>query len=98
MKLYKILTPGGSVQSERPGLVGGCLNTKIFGRLDCVYGKRMLKKNRVFFHSFEDAIRCGYRPCAHCRPMTEEDFEAIRPLAPVASLALYYRPKKFWNP
>ncbi len=28
--------------------------------------KRMLRKNRVFFSSEEEAINAGWRPCAHC--------------------------------
>jgi methylphosphotriester-DNA--protein-cysteine methyltransferase len=28
----------------------------------------MKAENRVFFSSEEEAITCGYRPCAHCLP------------------------------
>ncbi len=56
----------------------------------------MMAKNRVFFHSLEDAVRSGYKPCSHCRPLSRHDFEALGPLAPVPSLELFYRPRKFW--
>jgi len=39
---------------------------KIYGRLNCSSGKRMLAKNRVFFSSEAEAIGLGYRPCGHC--------------------------------
>jgi methylphosphotriester-DNA--protein-cysteine methyltransferase len=45
---------------------GGNVKLKIYGRLHCKSGKRMNRENRVFFISKEEAIACGYRPCAHC--------------------------------
>jgi methylphosphotriester-DNA--protein-cysteine methyltransferase len=39
---------------------------KIYGTLQCKSGKRMLRKNRVFFSSEKEAIENGYRPCGHC--------------------------------
>jgi methylphosphotriester-DNA--protein-cysteine methyltransferase len=48
--------------------LGGNLKLKIYGSLSCVSGKRMLRKNRVFFQNEEEAIELGYRPCAHCLP------------------------------
>nr|WP_277487710.1 Ada metal-binding domain-containing protein [Catalinimonas alkaloidigena] len=39
---------------------------KIFGELYCKSGKRMHKQNRIFFGSREEAVRNGFRPCAHC--------------------------------
>lgn len=44
----------------------GNVQLKIYGRLTCASGKRMLKKNRVFFVDEHEAIAQGYRPCAHC--------------------------------
>lgn len=46
--------------------VGGNARLKIFGALSCKSGKRMLRKNRVFFENEADAIQQGYRPCGHC--------------------------------
>lgn len=46
--------------------LGGNKKLKIFGRLDCASGKRMLKDNRVFFTSVQEAKYFGYRPCGHC--------------------------------
>jgi alkylated DNA repair dioxygenase AlkB len=39
---------------------------RIYGKLDCVSGKRLKKENRVFFVSEASALTMGYRPCAHC--------------------------------
>jgi len=39
---------------------------KIYGRLDCKSGKRMMRENRVFFSSEEEAVVKGYRPCGNC--------------------------------
>lgn len=47
-------------------LLGGNKKLKIYGNLRCQSGKRMLRKNRVFFISEEEALRNGYRPCGHC--------------------------------
>lgn len=73
VKTYIILKPDGRggikiIESRIPGLFGGYKKDKILGRLDCKSGMRMKKENRVFFHSFEDAIACGYRPCKNCKP------------------------------
>lgn len=39
---------------------------KIYGQLNCRSGKRMNKRNRVFFIKEEDAIKAGFRPCGYC--------------------------------
>ncbi|MGJ1422088.1 Ada metal-binding domain-containing protein [Sphingobacterium spiritivorum] len=39
---------------------------KIYGKLSCRSGKRMLRQNRVFFASEKQALLFGYRPCGHC--------------------------------
>ena len=46
--------------------LGGNANLKIYGQLGCKSGKRMLRKNRVFFQSEEETLAKGYRPCGHC--------------------------------
>ncbi|WP_447635430.1 Ada metal-binding domain-containing protein [Flavobacterium microcysteis] len=46
--------------------LGGNKKLKIYGTLHCQSGKRMLRKNRVFFHSEEEALQNDYRPCGHC--------------------------------
>lgn len=71
MKLYKILKDGKIIESEQAGLYAGWKYGKIFGRLDCKSGMRMHKQNRVFFHTLEDAVKEGYRPCQKCRPINE---------------------------
>jgi methylphosphotriester-DNA--protein-cysteine methyltransferase len=39
---------------------------RIIGKLRCWSGRKMKKENRVFFHSYEDGLAAGYRPCGHC--------------------------------
>ncbi len=68
-KTYKIWKKGKIIVSSTPGKFAGIVTQKIFGRLDCWSGKRALKKNRVFFHTWEDAIASGMRPCKHCKPV-----------------------------
>lgn len=45
---------------------GGNVKLKIYGELSCASGKRMKRKNRLFFSSEKEAIVNGYRPCGHC--------------------------------
>ena len=45
---------------------GGNLRAKIYGRLDCGHGKRLLRENRVFFENEAEAREFGFRPCGHC--------------------------------
>jgi methylphosphotriester-DNA--protein-cysteine methyltransferase len=70
MTTYRLMRGDGSiVESRSPGRFAGNTSHRIFGRLDCASGKRMmLKKNRVFFRTWGDAIAAGYRPCKNCRP------------------------------
>jgi len=42
--------------------LAGNKRLRIYGRLDCWSGKRMLWKNRVFFAGETSAISQGYRP------------------------------------
>ena len=44
----------------------GNAQLKIYGRLTCTSGKRMLKSNWVFFADEHEARGQGYRPCGHC--------------------------------
>jgi methylphosphotriester-DNA--protein-cysteine methyltransferase len=45
---------------------GGNRLLKIYGLLTCVSGKRMQKKNRVFFNTISEAEKFGFRPCGNC--------------------------------
>lgn len=71
-KLYKLINSKGEIYlSEKPGLLGGNKDIKIYGRLDCPSALRWIAKgkyvkNRVFFANEQDAIKAGYRPCAVC--------------------------------
>lgn len=47
-------------------MFGGNKKLKIFGRLNCKSGKRMIPQNRVFFASKDKALEYGYRPCGNC--------------------------------
>ena len=46
--------------------LGGNKRLKIYGKLDCVAGKRMKRKNRVFFKDEDEALLEGSRPCGNC--------------------------------
>ena len=52
----------------------GVKSTKIFCHPSC-NSKKPLRKNTVFFYTFQEAIEKGYRPCKRCRP----DKEAYQP-------------------
>ena len=45
---------------------GGNEKLKIYGTLECKFGKRMKQKNRIFFVSENEALKNGFRPCGHC--------------------------------
>lgn len=47
-------------------LLGGNQKLKIYGTMHCRSGKRMKRKNRVFFKDECEALTLGYRPCGHC--------------------------------
>ena len=50
------------------------MTQKIFGRLDCRSGMRALKRNRIFFLTWKDAVTAGYRPCKNCRPGPDDHY------------------------
>lgn len=66
MKLYKIWKAGKIVKNPYPGLYAGVKTTKVFGRLTHKSGAK--RENLVFFHTWADAIRAGFRPCKGCEP------------------------------
>ncbi len=75
MKQYELLKKGVEITSYIPGRYAGNTTHKIFGRLDCESGKRLMhKENRVFFASWKDAIKCGYRPCEKCKPTQTDKY------------------------
>lgn len=45
---------------------GGNKNLKIYGRLNCSFGKRMKRENRIFFASEKEALQNEFRPCGPC--------------------------------
>ena len=51
---------------QKKVVFGGNQRLKIYGTLQCKSGKRMKRKNRVFFASEKEAIKNGFRPCGHC--------------------------------
>lgn len=54
---------------------GGNRKLKIYGRLQCVSGKRMKPENRVFFVSGDEAKKNGFRPCGHCMKKEYENWK-----------------------
>ena len=80
MKLYKIWKNGKIVKSPIPGLYAGIVTMGIFGRLDCKSGMRAKLENRIFFHSWTDALKYPMRPCKNCKPVRriEEEREIRR--------------------
>ena len=66
MKLYKVWKNGKMKRSALPGLYVGISTTKVFGRLTHKSGAS--KKNFIFFHFWDDAIKAGYRACKGCNP------------------------------
>lgn len=69
MPAYRLMRGDGSIVKSRvSGRYAGNTTHRIFGRLTCVSGKRMFRRNRVFFRTWDDAVAAGYRPCKKCRP------------------------------
>ncbi len=89
---YTLLKKGGFIKSNIPGKYAGWVPGRIFGRLNCKSGMKMKKENRVFFHTLEDAILEGYRPCKKCKPIDENDFSRIQHLVPE-----YYNVNEFYS-
>jgi methylphosphotriester-DNA--protein-cysteine methyltransferase len=60
------------LKAVKSGLIryGGNRKQKIYGTLTCKSGKRMKRRNRVFFENRKDAINNGYRPCGNCMKET----------------------------
>jgi hypothetical protein len=68
MYLHSELTPQEVRSLIRKGLLpcAGHQGSKIYGKLRCPSGKKMARRNRVFFRSFDEAKKLGYRPCGRC--------------------------------
>lgn len=90
MRQYRILKDGQLIKSSKPGKYAGYAPGKIFGTLTCKSGMRMNAENRVFFHSLEDAVLEGYRPCKNCKPVSEEEWETLKDLVEYTSLDEFY--------
>ena len=60
------------LKAIKTGLIrfGGHRKQWIYGTLTYKSGKRMKRKNRVFFENRKDAINNGYRPCGNCMKET----------------------------
>lgn len=74
-KIYRLIGCDGAFHhSVTPGLFGGHVRQRIYGRLDCRAAARAMAKSdtyrrhRVFFADETTAIAAGYRPCAVCLP------------------------------
>jgi len=53
-------------EKEKPNAYLGNLSSKRFHRKSCRFGKRISKKNRIFFSSMLQAFRKGYAPGKRC--------------------------------
>jgi methylphosphotriester-DNA--protein-cysteine methyltransferase len=53
----------------------------IYGRLDCKSGRRMGRRNRVFFGSDSEARESGFRPCGNCLRQEYREWKKTRDLA-----------------
>ncbi len=71
IKIFKLLDASGTtINSYKPGTLGGNRNSKIYGKLDCSAANSALDKgyakHRVFFADESTAMVAGYRPCGSC--------------------------------
>lgn len=55
-----------SLLRRRAITFAGNRRERIYGRLECASGKRLQRRNRVFFSSEQEALAQGYRPCGNC--------------------------------
>lgn len=55
-----------SLLRQRAIIYAGNRRARIYGRLECASGKRLRRRNRVFFGSEQEALALGYRPCGNC--------------------------------
>lgn len=77
-KRYLVLKDGKLIRSRTRGRYAGWKRGKIFGRLTCRSGMRMLPENRVFFLTWDDAVAAGYRSCKNCCPSPDDRYRRIR--------------------
>lgn len=80
MRAHSDLLPGKLGPLIRGGEIawGGNRALAIYGTLTCASGRRMKRKNRVFFTSLAEAESLGYRPCGHCQRAQFSAWKAIR--------------------
>lgn len=70
MKLMESICSTTEIRSKiRKGEItlAGNKKLKIYGKLSCSSGKRMITQNRVFFQNESEALQAGFRPCGHCK-------------------------------
>ncbi len=73
-KRYRIWKQGRFVRSRVPGRFAIVTTQGVFGRLDCPAGKKAFAENRIFVHTYEDAVAYGARPCMKCNPKPEDTY------------------------
>ena len=79
MRTYRVLKNGELIKSLVPGRYAGNVTHRIFGRLTCASGLRLMHAaNRVFFLTWDDAIAAGYRPCEKCRPSPRDRYARLK--------------------
>ena len=74
--------------------------SKEFHKPTCSCANRMLKQNKMYFRSIEDALRQGYNGCKHCLPAFDKgqpDFSKILTTGgnPPTLVSVIDRPKKY---
>ncbi|MFA6364887.1 MAG: Ada metal-binding domain-containing protein [Candidatus Paceibacterota bacterium] len=71
-KRYRIWKQGRFMKSRVPGcfVIAGLQG--VFGRLDCPLHNDA--KDKIFVHTYKDAIAYGARPCEKCNPKPENAY------------------------
>ena len=67
---YRLEEPeseGTSTKASGGNYIGN-RNSKKFHLSSCRYAASMKETNRVFFHSRDEAVSEGYKPCGVCKP------------------------------
>jgi len=47
-------------------------SSKVFHLLSCLMAERIAESNKIFFHTFKEAVDSGRRPCKVCDPKDAE--------------------------
>jgi methylphosphotriester-DNA--protein-cysteine methyltransferase len=70
--------------------LGGNKRLRIYGRLNCASGRRMKKKNRIFFIDEAEALSLDYRPCGYCMKIKYQHWKLSKKQVEKASVNLQF--------